>query len=230
MPLDRESPIVQQLYWYYIQPGDLDWRDNADKSVYVSGNRGPFGAHHVAINAPRGIRIVAEKPEIRGPFDRPHRMLLRDGTTYKGWTNTEYFESKDAIHWEKKANLTFDTKVDDGLYQVFLDPDAPPSARFKATWNGLITRDQFNAFRAARPDGWEPRALLHLEEKNEVACLRGGVSPDGVHWKTLPDPLVVEYTDTWNTGYYDRSSHEYVFYTRLVDRPPDRPASARHSQ
>jgi hypothetical protein len=214
--------------WYYIQPGDLDWRDAADKSVYVSGDSGPFGAHHVAINAPRGIRIVAEKPEIRGPLERPHRMIVRDGDLYKAWTNNEYFESKDAIRWEKKANLTFDSKAEDGFYQVFIDPDAPAPARFKATWTGLINRAQFNEFRAARPDGWEPRALLHLGEKDEIACLRGGVSPDGVHWTTLADPLVVEYSDTWNTGYYDAQSREYVLYTRYwsigprTDRlPPD---------
>jgi hypothetical protein len=30
----------------------------------------------------------------------------------------------------------------------------------------------------------------------------------------LPDPLVVEYCDTWNTGYFDRALGEYVVYTR----------------
>ncbi len=214
--------------WYYIQPGDLDWRDAAGKSVYVTGDSGPFGAHHVGINAPHGIRIHAEKPELRGPLDHPHRMIIRDGTLYKGWTNTEYFESSDAIRWEKKAKLKLEPTADDGFYQVFLDPDASPAARFKAIWTGVITGAQFRAFRAARPDGWEPKALLHLGEKDEVACLRGGVSPDGVHWMALPDPLVVEYSDTWNTGYYDPRSREYVLYTRYwsigprTDRlPPD---------
>ena len=45
--------------------------------MYVTGDEGPFGARHVGINAPHGIRIMAEKPQILGPFDRPHRMILQ---------------------------------------------------------------------------------------------------------------------------------------------------------
>jgi hypothetical protein len=200
--------------WYYIQPGDLDWRDATGKSVYVRGNDAPFAAHHVGIHAPHGIRILAEKPEILGPLDRPHRMIVRDGELYKGWTDNEYYESKDALTWVKKGRLTFDRPVEDGFYQVFIDPVAPAAERFKATWVGLIHRAEFEAFRKARPDGWEPRALLHFAEKGEAACLRGGVSPDGMHWTVLPDPVVVEYSDTWNTGYFDTVAREYVLYTR----------------
>ena len=48
--------------WHYIQPGDLDWRDSQGKSVYVNGDEGPLSARHIAINAPHGIHIMAEKP------------------------------------------------------------------------------------------------------------------------------------------------------------------------
>jgi hypothetical protein len=54
---------------------------------------------------------------------------------------------------------------------------------------------------------------VHLGEGNEVACLRGEVSPDGIQWKALPDPLVVEYCDTWNAAYFDTALREYVIYT-----------------
>lgn len=201
--------------WYYIQPGDLDWRDRAGKSVYVQGNEGPFDAEHIGINAPRGIRIAAEKPQIVGPIERPHRMILREGAVYKGWTDSDYFESADAVHWEKKAPLRLGSAARDGFYQVFADRSAPPSERYKALWVGQINRAQFEAFRKQRPDGWEPRAIFLLGEKDEVTCLRGGVSPDGIHWTTLPEPLVVEYSDTWNTGYFDPVRHEYVLYTRF---------------
>jgi hypothetical protein len=97
--------------WYYIQPGDLDWRDDSGKSVYVDGNEGPYAAHHVAINAPRGVRIAAEKPRVVGPFERPHRMIIQEGKLYKGWTDSDYYESKGAVHWEKKAALKFDAGV-----------------------------------------------------------------------------------------------------------------------
>src|SRR5690242_17201544 len=70
--------------WYFIQPGDLDWRDASGKSVYVEGDSGPFEADHVGINTPHGIRIRAETPHVLEPFFRPHRMLLKDGELYKG--------------------------------------------------------------------------------------------------------------------------------------------------
>jgi hypothetical protein len=213
-PYELAGKRVVFANWYYIQPGDLDWRNKDDKSVYVDGNEGPFAAHHVGINAPYGIRIGAEKPQILGPLERPHRMIVRDGDVYKGWTDSDYFESQDAIHWQKKAALKLGPAVPDGFYQVFIDPAASPSERYKATWVGHLTRAEFDAFRARRPEGWEPRALVVMEEKNMVTCLRGGVSADGIRWTVLPDPLVVEYCDTWNTGYFDAALREYVVYTR----------------
>jgi hypothetical protein len=228
MPYELAGKRIVFTNWYYIQPGDLDWRNAEGKSVYVNGNEDSFAAQHVGINAPHGIRIAAEKPQILGPFDRPHRMILRDGDIYKGWTDSDYYESRDAVHWEKKAALKRDGPIRDALYQIFIDPVAQPEERYKAVWVGQIDRKQFDAFRARRPDGWEPRAAFLLGEKDEVTCLRGSVSPDGIRWKTLPDPLVVEYCDTWNTAYLDRSQREYVIYTRYwsigprTDRiPPD---------
>lgn len=218
--------------WYFIDPGDLDWHNDAGKSVYVDGNEGPFGAHFVGKRAPHGIRIRAEKPRVIGPFERPHRMIRREGDVYQGWTNNEYYESKDAMHWVKKARIKGDAALGDNLYQIFVDPTAPPSERYKAVWTGHITRAEFEAYRKARPDGWEPRALLHLAERDEVACLRGGVSADGITWKTLPDPIVVEYCDTWNTGYFDSVLHEYVLYTRqwsIGPRTTKLPADIRNS-
>jgi len=214
-PYELAGKRIVFTNWYYIQPGDLDWRNDEGKSVYVAGDEGPFAARHVGINTPHGIRIVAEKPpQILGPLDRPHRMILRDGNLYKGWTDSDYYESSDAVHWEKKAALKLGAATPDGFYQVFIDPSATPAERYKAVWVGHITRAQFDAFRTRRPEGWEPRAVVVLDEKNSVTCLRGGTSPDGIHWTTLPDPIVVEYCDTWNTAYFDPVSREYVLYTR----------------
>src|SRR5205823_4480458 len=113
---------------------------------------------------------------------------------------------------EQKAALKFDDAIKDGLYEIFIDPSASPSERFKAVFVGSITRAQFDDFRAKRADGWEPRATFLLGEKDEVSCLRGAVSPDGIQWTTLVDPLVVEYCDTWNTAYFDAALREYVIY------------------
>lgn len=218
--------------WYYIQPGDLDWRNVEGKSVYVDGDEGLFDAQHVGINAPRGIRLFVEKPEVIGPFEMPYRTILQDGPLYRGWTSTEYFESADGRNWEKKALLELDALHEDGVHNVFIDPTAQAEARLKAVWVGHITRAQFEAFRAKRPDGWEPKALFLLGEKDEVSCLRGSVSPDGIHWTTLPDPLVVEYSDTLNTAYYDAALRKFVIYTRqwaAGTRAEQLPADLRNS-
>ncbi|MFV2067764.1 MAG: hypothetical protein ACC645_12390 [Pirellulales bacterium] len=227
-PYDLAGNRVVFTNWYYIQPGDLDWINKEGKSVYVHGDEDLFAATHVGINAPHGIRLMAQKPKIVGPIDRPYRTVLQDGKVYKGWTSSEYLESADGIHWKKKAELVFDDQNEDGVHHLFIDRAGPASERFKAVWVGHITRSEFDAFRRKRPSDWEPRALFLLGEKDEVTCLKGSVSADGVHWKTLPEPLVVEYCDTLNTAYYDSVLRKYVLYTRFwsvgprTDRlPPD---------
>jgi hypothetical protein len=213
-PYELAGKRIVFTNWYYVQPGDLDWRNAEGKSVYVHGNEDLFGANHVGINAPHGICIAAKTPTVVGPIDIPYRCILRDGAVYKGWTSTEYLESTDAMHWEKKSNLVYSGDSGDGIYQVFIDAAAPKSERFKGVWVGHITRAQFDAFRKERPGDWEPRAVFLLGEKDEVTCIRGSVSPDGIHWTSLPEPLVVEYCDTLNTCYYDRTLQKYVLYTR----------------
>ena len=226
-PYDLAGKRVVFTSWYDIQPGDLDWRNAEGKSVYVSGDEGPFGARHVGIDAPHGIRIVAEKPQVMGPLNRPHRMVLRDGDVYKGWTDSDYYESHNAIHWQKKAALKLGAAAEDGVYQVFIDPSAPSEQRYKAVWVGQIARAKFDAFRpTARRLGAACAPGAGREGRGDL--LRGGTSPDGIRWTTLPDPLVVEYCDTWNTAYFDPELREYVIYTRQwsigprTDRlPPD---------
>lgn len=201
--------------WYYVDPGDLDWRDDTGKSVYVHGDSDLFGAHHVGIRPPRGIMLRAEKPTVLGPLDMPYRTILKDGDVYKGWTSSEYYESADGLAWEKKANLVLDALHEDGVNFVFIDPVAPPEERFKAVWVGHLNRAQFDEFRSRRPDGWEPKSIFLLGEQDTVTCVRGSVSPDGITWTTRPDPLMVEYCDTLNTAYYDMQLKKYVIYTRF---------------
>jgi hypothetical protein len=44
--------------------------------------------------------------------------------------------------------------------------------------------------------------------------LFGAVSPDGLHWTKLREPLVLEFTDTQVIAYYDQALRKYVAYTR----------------
>lgn len=153
-PYELAGKRIVFANWYYVQPGDLDWRDAEGKSVYVSGNSGPFEAHHVGVNAPQGIRIFAQKPQVIGPLDLPTRGMLQDGKVYKGWTSTDYLESTNGMTWEKKAALVTKGPDTQGTWHVFIDPSAPAEERFKAVWTGEITRAQFEEFRRKRLDGW----------------------------------------------------------------------------
>ena len=93
-------------------------------------------------------------------------MILKDGDTYKGWTDIGVLRvpRRHAMGAERRSSNSGDG-VHDGFYQVFIDPAGPPEERFKAVWTGEIDRARFDAFRKQHPDGWEPRALLHLDER-----------------------------------------------------------------
>jgi len=202
--------------WYYVRPGDLGWINDKGESVYVKGNEGPWGAHYVGVDTPRGIRLVAQKPDrILGPLERPYRGILQEGKLLRGWDSQAYFESSDGLKWEKKANLVH---APEGL--VFFDPAGAEGERYKSVWTEEISREAFEQYRKRRPDDWEPRALLHVEETGKVSCIRGAVSPDGIRWTKLPDPLVVEYSDTEIVAYYDRALKKYVMYTRYWSLGP----------
>jgi hypothetical protein len=214
VPYDLAGKRIVFTDWSFIQPGDLDWVNAQGKSVYVHGNEDMYAARHVGKEAPFGIRIAARKPQVVGPLLRPNRCILQDGDRYLGWTNNEYYESRDGMAWTKKANLKLDQEVD-GIHHVFIDTSAPPPARFKAVWpDGRMTKAGLDAYLKEYPRDWEPRALLHFNERGAVSCLRGSVSPDGITWTTLREPLSVEYSDTLNTCYFDAVLRKYVLYTR----------------
>ncbi|MHB9081317.1 MAG: glycoside hydrolase family protein [Pirellulaceae bacterium] len=214
VPLDLAGKRIVFTNWNFIQPGDLDWVNDQGQSVYVQGNEDLYAAHHVGKEAPFGIRIMARRPNLVGPQDHPSRCIVQDGNRFMGWTNNEFYESSDGLTWTKKANLTLDREKD-GIHHVFLDASAPPAERFKAVWvDDGMTKDELDAYLQKYPTDWEPRALLHFQENGHVTCIRGSISPDGITWTTLPDPLSVEYADTLNTAYFDSVLRKYVLYTR----------------
>ena len=50
-----------------------------------------------------------------------------------------------------------------------------------------------------------------------------GVSPDGLHWTILPEPIVDDYSDTQQVGYYDVCLWKYVIYSRRWSVGPRSP-------
>ncbi len=53
-----------------------------------------------------------------------------------------------------------------------------------------------------------------------VYALMAAVSPDGLKWTNLPEPISIEVSDTHNICYYDRVLEKYVLYTRTREIQP----------
>ncbi|MBM3457599.1 MAG: hypothetical protein FJX77_03575 [Armatimonadetes bacterium] len=175
--------------------------------------------------------------------------VLRDGGLLKMWyfsagaggggeTFVAYAESEDGFTWRRpelgiqeyggntRNNLLF--KVGDfELQSVFVDPSAPPEARYKGLGrSSLVFHKGVQIPRLTREQKWEIRRQMDeegytREQKAETlyfhGLLRGAVSPDGMRWKFLEEPLLnVGRTglDSQNIAAYDPDTQQYVGYLR----------------
>ena len=213
--------------------------DAAGKNVTATGNPavGPLDAQHVTTDVPRGIRLVVQPAERSGPIALPDgpwnergllgRALLHEDGKFRLWASVRlpdgksfpcYFESVDGKNWTAPAlNLVeVDGSKENNLLpiaprSVFIDPTGPDSERYKGvSIDHQIGREKLEAFKLRRPDAWEHRA----DRGGLVFGIEGYVSPDGIHWKKLPEPLVMEHSDTDIVADYDQHRNKYVLYTR----------------
>jgi len=253
--------LVFLNWYYVRPGVDADWVRPDGSSARVHGTAGPWDARFRSIDHARGVRLRVQPAKRVGPLLRCERpwegcgisfdTVIQEGELYRAWGSCDsskkgeepqinycYFESKDGLTWErpvqglvefagsKKNNL-----LPGRIGTVFIDPSAPADERYKAVFPSQISGREFEAYRKRRPDGWEPRALLHFEEHDRVSCIMGAVSADGIHWRRLPEPLVVEYSDTQIVAYYDTVLGKYVMYTRwwqVGPRTDKLPPDIRH--
>ena len=142
-----------------------------------------------------------------------------------------YLESTDCKTWQRPSLglIEFNGNRDNNLIQisphatVFKDPVAPPEERYKAAWVAEYDRKLFDKLKD-RP--WSTPAI-QAGGKN-VYALMAAVSPDGLKWTDLPEPISIEVSDTHNICYYDKLLEKYVLYTRTREvnpRAPGFPAS-----
>jgi hypothetical protein len=95
---------------------------------------------------------------------------------------------------------------------VFKDPSAPPEERYKSFHLGTISREKLEKYRLERPDEVDP---FYLDlDRERIPALFGGVSPDGLKWTPLSEPLVVQTSDTHNICCYDVAQGKYMAYVR----------------
>ena len=206
--------------WGYIHPGVISWQLNG-KTVHVSDDLEPDKATLKSKHEPRGIEIVVEKPQRRGPLIKSvepwesrgiiFTTVMKDGKTYKAWGTCKgdeieadcYFESSDGVHWNRpkldvvKLNGRETNLLRTRPYQPWIRIShvfKDPSA--DPTERYKMVRQGFMSSEEFEKSEFRKRRPDDWEEKvvegNRVRYIQGGVSPDGVHWTMLPGTVSSE--------------------------------------
>ncbi len=135
-----------------------------------------------------------------------------------GWPTADdtsfcYAESTDGLRWIKpklglvsyqgsKDNNILFRQIGAGPHRsrvhgsgVFLDPSAPPEARYKSVSQGLF-----------------------LGIGDRPYFVAGMTSPDGLRWTRNPQPICPVFADSQYSGMWDPGQHRYVIYGRVAGR------------
>ncbi|MBS3762773.1 MAG: hypothetical protein KGZ25_05640, partial [Planctomycetes bacterium] len=94
---------------------------------------------------------------------------------------------------------------------VFVDPSAPAETRFKIIHLGSLSENQLDHYKHELDGDIDPFSVTH--QAHYAVC--GAVSPDGIFWSPISDPLSIQTSDTQNIAYYDSQLGQYVAYLRM---------------
>ncbi|MHC4445152.1 MAG: hypothetical protein ACYTF1_15215 [Planctomycetota bacterium] len=148
-----------------------------------------------------------------------------------------YTESEDSVTWHRPKlglyeyagkrdnNIVFRGDLNGstrGFHGgcVFVDPSST-AERYKMFYLGQITDEEWEAFDKKYPG--EADTMARRRDVGGYRCVQavfGAVSPDGMHWKSLPEPLMIQHADTLNNCYYDVDLKKYVAYIRVWEVNP----------
>lgn len=179
------------------------------------------------LGGPPGGRILCSEGRYQTWYHPRHPWAAQsskfEGTLY-------HAESTDGHAWGQPSECVFDWSAAPDVNAgepptAFLDPSAPPEERYKLVFLGSSTapehqerREQaLEAFLRDRSDVIDPTGLGMLPEETvpRVNFGRyGAVSPDGIHWKVLPEILMILRSDAQNIVYYDTVRERYVWYLK----------------
>ena len=227
-PLGRRIVFTN---WYWIRPGTVRWLDKKGKRPGIGESVGPLELDFRPLDSPSGVELRLQPAERIGPLveaDKPWEdgsgvcitTVFRDGGIFRGWGSPMttsgpppghrffyYLESHDGLTW-RRPNLGI-FNFQGSRANNILGPKLP-------TANIFI----------------DPSAPAAERYKLVRMGIEGGISQDGLHWKMLPKPIVEDYSDTQQVGYYDVRLRKYVIYTRrwsVGPRSPRVPPDARRS-
>ncbi|MGI6404395.1 MAG: hypothetical protein ACOX0K_09395 [Oscillospiraceae bacterium] len=99
---------------------------------------------------------------------------------------------------------------------LFIDPNGKPEEKYKMIYVGLMPVEDMDAAKKKYTemfgDALDPKGFTVLNDKPYVKGLYGAVSPDGIHWKCIEEPLMVQPSDTLNTCVWDAERQAYIAY------------------
>ncbi|MEW6755215.1 MAG: hypothetical protein AB1505_30180, partial [Candidatus Latescibacterota bacterium] len=224
--------------WRHIQAGQLSWSTPDGQRLPL--NRPPepvVAARSAPAGVPYGIRLQAQ-PAHKGeplPLGGYLNYLCLENGVYRAWGFGEppgtvrYRESADGYEWREPElglveiegsaanNAVYQGRPDHGSFDglgLMVDEQAPSSARYKLV-HAARPRDPAEL---ARLTDWyytiHPRSRHAALEFKNARAMYGAVSPDGLRWTPLPEPLLPHFSDTLVTLYRDPWIERYVMYTR----------------
>ena len=233
---DRDLP-EPFLDWYGIWPGCVGFDD--DRRAWAS-NR-PQGLKLSVQEAEKTAPIlVRDRPWEETSLNYAN-VLYEDGR-YRLWYATHakaprrsytcYAESEDGFEWKKPdlglhehdGSTANNIVRPEGLSGVvFRDPSACESERYK-----LVTMEGWTEYKGKRIYGADD--MEHIKRELEAqgvseaemwtsaldlkGAVQGAVSPDGLHWTPIEEPLFEHFCDTHNVALYDEEKGKYVGYWR----------------
>jgi hypothetical protein len=213
--------------------------------------------HWAGIDFPHGVRLVGE-PAVKGQFPiKPEQPWEAEGieitSLYQlpekygrlpaggimAWGTCKpggscYFESADGVTWTRPSLGMVDFKGSKannlgggGMFRGFLDSNAPPEERFKQVMNVEWPQAEFEKKYKDR----RPYSRMALEiAPGRIQTAWGAVSPDGLNWKQLDEPLTVETCDGGQYVFFDKLLKKYVMIIRshmVVPRAEGFPAQQK---
>jgi hypothetical protein len=194
----------------------------------------PEGIRRVVHPARRGGPLPGLEP--RHPWEQAGLGLgtiVHDGGQYRawlfsGWGDLErswppmvaHFLSDDGWNWRRPScgrieldGSTAHNVVARGRGSVFLDPLAEPAERYKWVCEQRFDDATVERLRRKRGDS----AISLAARRSDVGAwfgIEGAVSPDGLNWDVLEEPLSIEHTDTQVVCGRDARRGTLVCWTR----------------
>lgn len=237
----RHGTPIRNTYLFldyrHIQCGQLEWIDAQGKVVRLKHPPEPPGELTSSpVGIAGGIALRMEPAEKTAPMDIggfQHKVIY-EGGVYRSWGRVGnylcYRQSKDGYEWTapdlniidvddvKPNNVVFAPQLVPGQtgldgFGLMVDEHAPAPERYKLVY--MATPPEADRDELAK---WfthmHPRHRDMRLETNPITGLYAAVSPDGLKWTPLPEPILPHYSDTLTTLYFDDWLGRYVMYTR----------------